>query len=247
MSELTREKSAQIVALNARGATVEAIANKTRVSTDTVRELLGNRNIHMNEWKEMNSEEKRLYINQLVYDRHKTVDEVKELTGLAKSSIYSYLKAKNKKALPPNMAEKIVELRSQGKTHKEIADKLGIGTATVNRYLHKDKPAQINEDFDKVVNEMIAETETKKEPAPAATDTDSTSENINSLYPNDTIDEPKSQALNGVDFIGLFEGMLHEGYGDNAKIVKVAADTEKASIVFECEGKAYALNFGLAF
>lgn len=189
--ELTREKSAQIVALNAKGATVEAIANKAHVSTDTVRELLGNRNILMKEWKEMNAEEKRLYINQLVYDRHKTVDEVEDLTGLAKSSIYSYLKAKNKKALPPNMAEKIVELRQQGKTHKEIADKLGIGTATVNRYLHKDKPSQINEDFDKAVNEMI--TEAKKEPAPAATDTSSSNENINSLYPNDTIDEPKSQ------------------------------------------------------
>ncbi len=243
MSELTREKSAQIVALNARGATVEAIANKAHVSTDTVRELLGNRSIHMNEWKEMNSEEKRLYINQLVYDRHKTVDEVEELTGLAKSSIYSYLKAKNKKALPPNMAEKIVELRSQGKTHKEIADELGIGTATVNRYLHKDKPSQINEDFDKAVNEMI--TEAKKEPAPAATDTSSEIKHLSTT--NDTIDEPKSQALNGVDFIGLFEGMLHEGYGDKAKIVKVSADKEKASVVFECEGRAYGLNFGLAF
>lgn len=189
--ELTREKSAQIVALNAKGATVEAIANKAHVSTDTVRELLGNRNILMKEWKEMNAEEKRLYINQLVYDRHKTVDEVEDLTGLAKSSIYSYLKVKNNKALPPNTAEKIVELRSQGKTHKEIADELGIGTATVNRYLHKDKPSQINEDFDKAVNEMI--TEAKKEPAPAATDTDSTSENIDSLYPNDNTDELKSQ------------------------------------------------------
>ena len=245
MSELTREKSAQIVALNAKGATVEAIANKAHVSTDTVRELLGNRNILMKEWKEMNAEEKRLYINQLIYDRHKSVGEVEELTGLAKSTIYGFLKEKTKKTLPPDMAGKIVELRQQGKTHKEIADELGIGTATVNRYLHKDKPSQINKDFDQAVDEMIAET--KKEPAPAATDTSSSNENINSLYPNDTIDEPKSQALNGVDFIGLFEGMLHEGYGDKAKIVKVNADKEKASVVFECEGRAYGLNFGLAF
>lgn len=97
MSELTREKSAQIVALNARGATVEAIANKAHVSTDTVRELLGNRNILMKEWKEMNAEEKRLYINQLVYDRHKSVGEVEELTGLAKSTIYGLLKEKRKR------------------------------------------------------------------------------------------------------------------------------------------------------
>ena len=51
--------------------------------------------------------------------------------------------------------------------------------------------AQVNKDFDQAVDEMI--TEAKKEPAPAATDTSSTSENINSLYPNDSIDEPKSQ------------------------------------------------------
>ena len=87
-----------------------------------------------------------------------------------------------------------------------------------------------------------------KEPAPAATDTSSIkNENKTLSTNNDIIDEPKSQDLNGVDFIGLFEGMLHEGYGDKAKIVKVIADEEKASVVFECEGRAYGLNFGLAF
>lgn len=185
----------------------------------------------------------------------KNAEEIAEIAGIDVETVREFLSGRessekkplfggNKKITTKTIA-KINELRQQGKTHKEIADKLGIGTATVNRYLHKDKPAQINEDFDKAVNEMIAEA--KKEPAPAATDTSSTSENINSLYPYDNIDEPKSQALNGVDFIGLFEGMLHEGYGDKAKIVKVSADKEKASVVFECEGRAYGLNFGLAF
>ena len=172
------------------------------------------------------------------------VETVKEFLSGRESSEKEPLFGGNKKITTKTIA-KINELRQQGKTHKEIADELGIGTATVNRYLHKDKPSQINKDFDKAVNEMI--TEAKKEPAPAATDTSSTSENINSLYPNDNTDELKSQALNGVDFIGLFEGMLHEGYGDKAKIVKVSADKEKASVVFECEGGAYGLNFGLAF
>ena len=184
----------------------------------------------------------------------KTVEEIAQTAGLEVETVREFLSARessekkplfggNKKISTKTIA-KINELRQQGKTHKEIADELGIGTATVSRYLHK-KPAQINEDFDKAVNEMI--TEAKKEPAPAATDTSSISENINSLYPNDNTDELKSQALNGVDFIGLFEGMLHEGYGDKAKIVKVSADKEKASVVFECEGKDYGLNFGLAF
>lgn len=187
----------------------------------------------------------------------KTVEEIAQTAGIDVETVREFLSGRessekkplfggNKKITTKTIA-KINELRQQGKTHKEIADKLGIGTATVNRYLHKDKPSQINEDFDKAVNEMIAEAETKKEPAPAATDTSSSNENINSLYPNDNTDELKSQALNGVDFIGLFEGMLHEGYGDKAKIVKVSADKEKASVVFECEGRDYGLNFGLAF
>ena len=133
----------------------------------------------------------------------KTVEEIAQTAGLEVETVREFLSARessekkplfggNKKITTKTIA-KINELRQQGKTHKEIADELGIGTATVNRYLHKDKPSQINEDFDKAVNEMIAEAETKKEPAPAATDTSSTSENINCLYPNDTIDEPKSQ------------------------------------------------------
>ncbi len=91
-----------------------------------------------------------------------------------------------------------------------------------------------------------------KEPASAATDTSSVgcikkTDGDSAPLSKDTTIEPKSQALDGVDFIGLFEGMLHEGYGDKAKIVKVIADKEKASVVFECEGRAYGLNFGLAF
>lgn len=132
----------------------------------------------------------------------KTVEEIAQTAGIDVETVREFLSARssekkplfggNKKITTKTIA-KINELRQQGKTHKEIADELGIGTATVNRYLHKDKPSQINEDFDKAVNEMI--TEAKKEPAPAATDTSSSNENINSLYPNDTIDEPKSQAL----------------------------------------------------
>lgn len=132
----------------------------------------------------------------------KTIEEIAQTAGIEVETVKEFLSAResgekkplfggNKKITTKTIA-KINELRQQGKTYKEIADKLGIGTATVNRYLHK-KPSQINEDFDKAVDEMIAEAETKKEPAPAATDTSSTSENINSLYPNDTIDEPKSQ------------------------------------------------------
>ena len=125
----------------------------------------------------------------------KNADEIAEIAGIDVETVREFLSARssekkplfggNKKITTKTIA-KINELRQQGKTHKEIADELGIGTATVSRYLHKDKPSQINEDFDRAVDEMI--TEAKKEPAPAATDTSSSNENINSLYPNDTID-----------------------------------------------------------
>ena len=159
---------------------------------------------------------------------------------------------------------KIIELKEQGKSNAVVAKELGIGQTTVYRawteYRGGRHPSKINEEFDKAVDEMIEESKNKtiteereempkaKEPAPAATDTSSTkNENKTLSTNNDIIDEPKSQALNGVDFIWLFEDMLHEGYGDKAKIVKVIADKEKASVVFECEGRAYGLNFGLAF
>lgn len=89
----------------------------------------------------------------------------------------------------------------------------------------------------------------ENEPAPAATGTSPVNDvkKRDVSISKDTTDSPKSQAIDGVYFIGLFEGMLHEGYGDKAKIVKVIADKEKASVVFECEGRAYGLNFGLAF
>jgi DNA-binding CsgD family transcriptional regulator len=190
----------------------------------------------------------------------KTVEEIAQTAGLEVETVREFLSARSSEKTDdmPKSDKKAYAIRlfHEGKTRKEIIELTELSRSAVYALLPatkgerkgqgagrpKKKPSQINEDFDKAVNEMI--TEAKKEPAPAATDTDSTSENINCLYPNDTIDEPKSQVLNGVDFIGLFEGMLHEGYGDKAKIVKVSADKEKASVIFECEGREYNLTFG---
>lgn len=218
MSELTREKKCQIAALAAKGWKAEGIAEIAKVDIEAVKALLATR------------------------DTDKIAEPPKEdISAMNRTELKAYA----------------VRLYNQGKKHKEIMEITGLSRSVLYTLIpvgkdSKDKKprkfkksSQVNKDFDQAINEMIAET--KKEPAPAATDTSSSNENINSLYPNDTIDEPKSQALNGVDFIGLFEGMLHEGYGDKAKIIKVSADKEKASVVFECEGKDYGLNFGLAF
>jgi hypothetical protein len=183
----------------------------------------------------------------------KTVEEIAQTAGIEVETVREFLSGRessekkplfggNKKITTKTIA-KINELRSQGKTHKEIADELGIGTATVNRYLHKDKPSQINEDFDKAVDEMIAEAETKKEPAPAATDTSSTNENINSLYPNDTIDEPKSQPLSGISGSNNIEAALEEWLGNEKEIVYLKADTESAEVRFKCDGRVYSMTF----
>jgi len=217
MSELTREKKCQIAALAAKGWKAEGIAEIAKVDIEAVKALLATRSTE------------------------KSAEPTKEEVATM-----------NRKEIK----EYAVKLYNQGKTHKEIMEITGLSRSVLYTLIpvNKDKKprkfnkaAQVNKDFDQAVDEMIAEAETKKEPAPAATDTSSSNDNINSLYPNDSTDELKSQPLNGVDFIGLFEGMLHEGYGNKAKIVRVNADKEKASVVFECEGRAYGLNFGLAF
>lgn len=135
----------------------------------------------------------------------KTVEEIAQTAGVDVETVREFLLGRessekkplfggNKKITTMTIA-KINELRQQGKTYKEIADKLGVGTATVNRYLHKNKPSQINKDFDEAVNDMI--TEAKKEPAPAATDTSSNTKNeIKTLSTtNDTTETAESQAL----------------------------------------------------
>lgn len=120
-------------------------------------------------------------------------DEVREsLENKGRSYIELGIMSKEEKT------EYIKELGRNGKAIVDIMELTGLGKTSVYNYLFGDKdkkcpakPSQINEDFDKAVNEMI--TEAKKEPAPAATDTSSSNENINSLYPNDSTDEPKSQ------------------------------------------------------
>ena len=218
MSELTREKKCQIAALAAKGWKAEGIAEIAKVDIEAVKALLASRGTE------------------------KSAEPPKEdISAMNRTELKAYA----------------VRLYNQGKKHKEIMEITGLSRSVLYTLIpvgkdSKDKKpckfkksAQINEDFDKAVSEMIADI--KKEPAPAATDTSSEETEHISTINNDTIETTESQALNGVDFIGLFEGMLHEGYGNKAKIVRVNADKEKASVVFECEGRAYGLNFGLAF
>ena len=87
----------------------------------------------------------------------------------------------------------------------------------------------------------------KETPAAAATATDS---KVKTLQVKDTTVSAESQALRGVEVIGLMQTMLigiEENFGDNVEVMSLRADSDTASIVFRYDGKAYSVQFGLAF
>ena len=89
--------------------------------------------------------------------------------------------------------------------------------------------------------------EKEKEPAAAEAVT-SSKENI--VQVQDTTKSAESQALRGVEVIGLMQTMLigiEENFGDNADIMSLKADSDTASIVFRYGGTDYSVQFGLAF
>lgn len=172
--------------------------------------------------------------------------------------------------ITPETEKRVCELREQCFSTYQIADKLGIGNANTvlnilkrNGYptergkFHKenkeDKPmkaAQINEDFDKAVNEMIAETNAKeKEPAPSANDASSKGaidvKNETSSQPYDTTETQKSQAVSGITALSLLEGALMNAYGSEAEITRIFAERSIAELFFVIGGQEYGFTFGV--
>lgn len=86
--------------------------------------------------------------------------------------------------------------------------------------------------------------EKEKEPAAAATAADS-KENI--VQVQDTTKTAESQALRGVNVLGVLECALDNAYGTDAEIISLRADSDTASIVFRYGGTDYSVQFGLAF
>ena len=118
----------------------------------------------------------------------------------------------------------------------KIADKHNISVASVYNIIDEVKMNDLKE----------------KEPTAAATATDSvSSKDDNSLaHTNNSTKAPESQALRGVEVIGLMQTMLigiEENFGDNAEVMSLRADSDTASIVFRYGGTAYSVQFGLAF
>lgn len=154
-----------------------------------------------------------------------TVDEIVQDTKLDRQEVEDLIKERNdkRKTISETTKRAVIEWYQSGHTEKECAKKFGISPASAHR---------------------IIATAKEKEPAAAATATDS-KENI--VQVQNTTGSAESQALRGVNVLGLMQTMLEEAYGTDAEIMSLKADSDTASIMFRYGGTAYSVQFGLAF
>lgn len=160
-----------------------------------------------------------------------SVDEIVLDTGLEKQEVADFVTERNGKRGRPiseQTRQAIVEWYQSGHSVSQTAKKFGVDPKTVK----------------KAVGLLPKE----KEPTPAPTETSSNEKNI--VQVQDTTKTAESQALRGVEVIGLMQTMLigiEENFGDNVEVMSLRADSETASIVFRYGGTAYSVQFGLAF
>ena len=135
------------------------------------------------------------------------------------------------KAIPEETRQGVATDYLAGMSPKEIKDKYNIGESTVYNIISSMKMSEL----------------TEKEPAAAATATDS---ELNIVQVQNTTGSAESQALRGVEMIGVMQSMLLAAEGDfgaEVDIMALKADSDTASIMFRYGGKAYSVQFGLAF
>lgn len=166
------------------------------------------------------------------------VDEIIIDTGLDKEEVEAFVAERNEKkgkraVVTTKLRQAIIEWYQSGNSEAKTARKFGVSQSTVHRIVTEAK---------------------EKEPIPAATETSSkvsVKADINSLaHTNDNIKTTESQALRGVEVIGLMQTMLNsieENFGDNVDIMSLRADSEQAHLMFRYGGTNYVLSFGLAF
>ena len=158
-----------------------------------------------------------------------TVDEIVIDTGLDKQTVADFVAERNRKngkgkPLTPETIAQVEDLTRKGWTVTDIKAKVGISPASISR--------------------IRSGMKTEKEPTAAATATDS-KEKI--VQVQNTTSKPESQALRGVNVLGILECALADAYGTDAEIMSLKADSDTASIVFRYGGTAYSVQFGLAF
>lgn len=162
-----------------------------------------------------------------------TVDEITIDTGLDKQEVETLVTERNAKKkgrghpISEQTKQAIIEWYQSGHPVSQTAKKFGVDPKTVKNALG-----------------LLPK---EKESTPAVTETDS---DVKDLQIQDSIKTAESQALRGVEVIGLMQTMLigiEESFGDNVEVMSLRADSEQAHIMFRYGGKDYALSFGLAF
>ena len=138
-----------------------------------------------------------------------------------------------------------------GKYHKEdtAAQRETVMDAEIITETKEDKPmkaASINEEFDKAVDQMIAEAK-EKEPASLADNASSEKQDITPVIPliNDNIPKEKSQppVLTGIKMMMEIEAMLGEVFGRDAEIIDINANGDHCDIGFTYHGREYSMLF----
>jgi hypothetical protein len=177
------------------------------------------------------------------------------------------IKRKPYAKITTSVEKRVCELRESCHTTTQIAITLNIAQQTVANILkrngystkrgeyHKlsleditetkeDKPVKVNEDFDKAVDQMIAEAK-EKEPVPSANDTSSEVETLECVsISNSTTSIKKSQPLTGVRMLGELENLLRELFTEQVEITSLSGELDVASIKFRLDGEGYWLSFG---
>lgn len=132
---------------------------------------------------------KKLHISEEVYNdaifeinKAKAVDEI---NGIAPK------KRKRRKIMIENLKEKVREMKEQGMKNVDIAREMGISASRVSQIIKElgIAPAQINEEFDAAVNQMIAEA---KEPEPVT--------QKNMLHSTEIPDDVLTAVRDAIDF-----------------------------------------------
>jgi transposase len=157
-----------------------------------------------------------------------SIDEIVLDTGLGKQEVADFVAERNvkRKTISEQTKQAVVEWYQSGHTEKMCAKKFGISPASAHRIIAAAK---------------------EKEPTAAATATDS---DVKTLQVKDSTVSAESQALRGVEVIGLMQTMLigiEESFGDNVEVMSLRADSDTAGITFRYGGTAYSVQFGLAF
>ena len=160
-----------------------------------------------------------------------SIDEIVLDTKLDRKEVQNFVAERNAARkggrgcpISAQTRQAIVEWYQSGHSMPQTAKKFGVGQSSVYR--------------------IINEAQTEKEPTAAATATDS---KIKILQVQDNTFSTESQALEGVNVLGVLQAALEAAYGKDSKVLSLKADSDEAYLIFRYGGKAYTLSFGLAF